>query len=172
MIQLIVNVNLLREIDERRLINTYARLQYYDESDVTDDIKIRNNLEAILNWDVYGDRGLKIYCSKFETLKEKDWKFLVDFIKKNKAEIIKISYRTIKQKRAENKKIIDDFLESRERKQVERFTNEEYTVSGRGKKARPCVYEGREYKSRQECIYKEGISKYQLYEYLKNTGQL
>ena len=63
-------------------------------------------------------------------------------------------------------------LEAKEQHNIERFTNENYTVSGRGKKAKTCVYKGREYKSRQECIYKERITKYQLYEYLKNTGQL
>ena len=31
MIQLVVNVELLREIDERKLINAYARFMYNDE---------------------------------------------------------------------------------------------------------------------------------------------
>ena len=33
MIQLVVNVDLLREIDERKLINSYARFMYDDEKD-------------------------------------------------------------------------------------------------------------------------------------------
>ena len=40
MIQLVVNVELLREIDERKLINAYARFMYNDESDITDDDRI------------------------------------------------------------------------------------------------------------------------------------
>ena len=172
MIEIVVNSNLLREIDERKLINHYARLSYYDISDITDEIKIRKNLEDILNWDVYGDRGLKVYCGKFESLKEKDWTFLIELIKANSEEIKHISYRTIKAKRAEKKKVIDNFFESKEQHQIERFTDENYTVSGRGKKARPCVYEGKEYKSRQECMYKEGITRNQLYKYLKQTKQI
>lgn len=75
MIQLVINVNLLREIDERRLINTYARLVYNEEEDTSDDEIIRRNLESILDWDIRGDRGLAVYCNKFESLKEKIGKY-------------------------------------------------------------------------------------------------
>ena len=71
MIQLVVNVNLLREIDERKLINAYARFMYNAESDVTDDNKIKENLIQLLDWDKNGDNGLGIYCSKFEKIKKK-----------------------------------------------------------------------------------------------------
>ena len=66
MIQLVVNVNLLREIDERKLINAYARHVYNNEIDVTDDTKIKTNLIELLDWDKNGEQGLEIYCSKFE----------------------------------------------------------------------------------------------------------
>ena len=69
-------------------------------------------------------------------------------------------------------KQLNDALEAKEQHNIERFSDENYTISGRGKKARPCIYKGKEYKSRQECIYKEGITKYQLYEYLKKTNQV
>ena len=172
MIQLIVNTNLLRELDERKLINAYARFMYNDEKDITDDVQIKENLIQLLDWDKNGDNGLGIYCSKFESIKRKDWDILIQFIKDNGYEIKKISRIPLKEKKLENIKIINNFLEAKEQHNIERFTNENYTVSGRGKTARPCIYEGREYKSRQECIYKEGITKYQLYKYLKETNQL
>ena len=50
MIQLVVNVNLLREIDERKLINSYARFMYNDEKDTTDDIQIKKNPDVRRNW--------------------------------------------------------------------------------------------------------------------------
>ena len=87
MIQLIVNVNLLREIDERKLINAYARFMYNDEKDTIDDIQIKENLIQLLDWDKNGDNGLKIYCGKFESIKEKDWIILIQFIKENLHEI-------------------------------------------------------------------------------------
>lgn len=71
MLQLIVNVNFLREIDERKLINAYARFIYNDEKDVSDDIQIKENLIQLLDWDKNGDNGLGIYCSKFESIKRK-----------------------------------------------------------------------------------------------------
>ena len=140
---------MLREIDERKLINAYARLIYEKESDITDDNVIKVNLINLFDWDI-----------------------LIQFIKDNGYEIEKISRTPLKEKRLENIKIVNDFLEAKEQHNIERFTNENYTVSGRGKTARPCIYNGKEYKSRQECIYKEGITKYQLYEYLKETNQL
>lgn len=172
MIQLVINTNMLREIDERKLINAYAKKVYESEKDIEDDDNIKINLTKLFDWDLNGDNGLGIYCGKFESIKRKDWPILIQFIKDNKYEIKKISYEPLKEKRLENIKIVNDALEAKEQHNIERFTNENYTVSGRGKKAKTCVYEGKEYKSRQECIYKEGITKYQLYEYLKKTGQL
>ena len=103
MIQLVVNVNLLREIDERKLINAYARFMYNDEKDTTDDTQIKENLIQLLDWDENGDNGLGIYCSKFEKIKEKDWKFLINFIKENHHEIKSISFYPVKEKKLESK---------------------------------------------------------------------
>lgn len=172
MIQLVVNVNLLREIDERKLINAYARFMYNDEKDTTDDVQIRENLIQLLDWDKNGDNGLGIYCSHFESLKEKDWNVLINFIKENHHEIKSISFYPVKERKLESVKVINDILETKKQHNIERFTDENYEVSGRGKKARPCTYEGREYKSRQECMYKEGLTKYQLWIYLKETNQI
>ena len=61
MIQLVVNVELLREIDERKLINAYARFMYNDEKDTTDDTQIKENLIQLFDWDENGENGLKIY---------------------------------------------------------------------------------------------------------------
>ena len=172
MIQLVVNTNMLREIDERKLINAYARFMYIDEKDVTEDIQIKTNLIELFDWDINGDNGLGIYCGKFESIKKKDWIKLIQFIKENHHEIKEISYTPNKERKLESIKIINTFLEEKEKHNIERFTDKNYSVSGRGKKAKTCIYEGREYKSRQECIYKEGITKYQLYCYLQKTGQL
>ena len=172
MIQLVVNVELLREIDERKLINAYARLIYEKESDITDDNVIKVNLINLFDWDINGDNGLGIYCGKFESIKRKDWDILIQFIKDNGYEIEKISRTPLKEKKLENIKIINNFLEAKKQHNIERFTDNNYQVSGRGKKAKPCVYEGREYKSRQECMYKEGLTKYQIWKYLKETNQI
>jgi hypothetical protein len=172
MIQLIVNTVLLREIDERKLINLYGKNCYNSDIDVTDDNKIKENLKQILDWDINGDNGLGIYCSKFEGIKQKDWNKLIKIIKENHYEIKNISYSPIKERKLKSIKIINDVLEAKEQHNIKRFTDENYKVSGRGKKARSCIYKGKEYKSRQECIYKEGITKYQLYEYLKKTNQI
>ncbi len=172
MIQLVINTTLLREIDERKLINAYARFMYNDEKDTTDDIQIKENLIQLLDWDENGDNGLGIYCSKFEKLKEKDWIKLIQFIKENHHEIKSISSISVKERKLESIKVIYDSLEAKKKHNEERFTSENYKVSGRGKKARPCIYEGREYKSRQECMYKEGLTKYQLWIYLKETNQI
>ena len=172
MIQLVINTNMLREIDERKLINAYARFEYNDERDVTDDNLIKSNLVQLLDWDENGDDGLGIYCSKFESIKRKDWERLIQFIKNNRYEIELLSRPSVKEKKLESIKIVNDALEAKEQHNIERFTDENYKVSGRGKKAKTCIYNGREYKSRQECIYKEGLTKYQLYQYLKNTNQI
>lgn len=172
MIQLVINSVLLRELDDRKLINAYARFMYNSEEDVTNDVKIRENLIKLLDWDINGDKGLGIYCSKFENIKSKDWEFLINFIKENFYEIEKLSRPNVKERKLENIKIINNILEKKEQHNIKRFTDNNYKVSGRGKKAKSCIYKGRFYKSRQECIYKEGISKYELYTYLKNTNQL
>ena len=171
-IQLVVNSNLLREIDERKLINTYARYVYNTEDDVSNDINIRENLIQLFDWDKNGDNGLGVYCSKFESIKEKDWNELIQFIKENRHEIKSIAYYPSRERKLESIKVINDIIEAKEQHNIERFTNSDYKVSGRGKKAKTCIYNGTEYKSRQECIYKEGITKYQLYQYLKETNQL
>ena len=172
MIQIVINTTMLREIDERRLINAYARLIYETEVDITDDNVIKVNLIKLFDWDINGDNGLGVYCGKFESIKRKDWPILIQFIKDNGYEIEQISRKPLKEKRLENIKIINDILEKKELHNIERFTDENYEVSGRGKKAKPCIYEGREYKSRQECMYKEGLTKYQIWKYLKETNQI
>ena len=172
MIPLVVNVNLLREIDERKLINAYAHFMYNDEKDISDEVQIKENLIQLLDWDKNGDNGLGIYCSHFESIKNKDWNKLITFIKENHHEIKVLSYSDVKNRKLESIKIINDALQAKEKHYLERFTDENYKVSGRGKKAKPCIYEGRSYKSQQECMYKEGITKYQLYKYLKETNQV
>ena len=172
MIQLVINTTLLREIDERKLINAYARFVYNDEEDTSNDIRIKENLIQLLDWDENGDNGLGIYCSKFESLKERDWIKLTNFIKENHHEIKSIAYSPIKERKLESIKIVNDFLKAKEQHNIKRFSDENYKVSGRGKKAKTCIYKGREYKSRQECIYKENITKNELYKYLKETNQL
>ena len=87
-------------------------------------------------------------------------------------EIELLSRSHVKEKKLESIKVINDSIEKKKLHNIERFTSEDYKVSGRGKKARPCIYEGREYKSRQECMYKEGLTKYQLWKYLKDTNQI
>lgn len=172
MIQLVINTSLLRELDERKLINAYARFMYNDEKDTTDDVQIKKNLIELLDWDKNGDNGLGIYCSHFENLKKKDWNILIQFIKENHHEIKSIASSDVKERKLENIKVINSVIEAKKQHNIERFTDENYKVSGRGKKAKSCIYEGREYKSRQECMYKEGLTKYQLWIYLKKTNQI
>ena len=170
--QFVVNVNLLRELDERKLINAYARFMYNDEKDTTDDTQIKENLIQLLDCDINGDNGLGIYFGKFESIKRKDWERLIQFIKDNHHEIKYLAYAPRKERRLESIKIIHDTIESKKEHDKERCVDENYQVSGRGRKARTCIYEGREYKSRQECMHKEGITQNQLYRYLEKTGQV
>jgi len=172
MIQLVVNTNLLREIDERKLINAYARFMYNSEDDIINDDIIKNNLIQLLNWDENGEEGLGIYCGKFESIKRKDWEKLIDFIKNNGFEIKKIAYKPLKNRKLEHIKIIRNALEAKIEKDRIRCSDENYKVTSNGKKAKPCNYKGRMYSSRQECIYKEGITQNQLYRYLERTGQI
>ena len=166
MIQIVINTSLLREIDERKIINAYARFCCNKEVDISDDVI------ELFDWDKNGDNGLGVYCSKFENLKKKDWERLVKFIKDNKHEIKRLSSKYVKNKKLESIKIINDAIEAKEKHNKERFSDKNYQISGRGKKAKSCVYEGKEYKSRQECMYKEGLTKYQIWKYLKDTNQI
>lgn len=172
MLQFVVNTILLRELDERKLINAYAKHLYNDEKDISDDVRIKENLVKLLDWDENGDNGLGLYCGKFESIKEKDWTKLIEFIKENHHEIKSIAYFPVKNRKLESIKVVNDALEAKAKHYQERFTDENYKVSGRGKKAKECIYEGRVYKSRQECLYKEGITQNQLYRYLEKTGQV
>lgn len=172
MITLVINTSLLREIDEHKIINFYAKLIYSDEEDVLNDNKIKDNLIKLFDWDKTGENGLGIYCGKFESIKRKDWDILIYFIKKNSDEIKRKAVPYLKNKKLQSDKLILNNIEQIEKHNKERFTNINYKVSGKGKKAKSCIYEGREYKSRQECMYKEGISQSKLYRYLEKTGQV
>ena len=172
MIQLVINTNLLREIDERKLINAYARFMYNDEKDTTDDIQIKENLKQLLDWDENGENGLEIYCGKFESIKRKDWDRLIHFIKINGKEINLLSKTPAKARKLESIKVIRETKEAKIERDRERCIDENYVASSNGKKPKPCTYEGRTYSSRQECMYKEGISQSKLYRYLEKTGQV
>lgn len=170
MIPLIINTLMIREVDERKLINAYAKLVYEDSNSITNDTIIKQNLEKILDWDSCGDQGLGIYCSKYENIKRKDWEKLISFIKENSYEIKTIA--PLKVKKLDFQKKILTAKEKRELRNKERLLSEDYQFTGRGKKAKSCIYNGKFYKSRQECIYKEGITRYKLYKYLEQTNQL
>lgn len=172
MIQLVVNTTLLRELDERKLINAYARFVYNDENDTSNDNFIKENLIQLLDWDENGDNGLGLYCSKFESLKEKDWQKLIQFIKENHHEIKSLASQPMKIRKLESIKVVNSELEKRQQHKIERLADKNYQVSGRGKKAKPCIYEGREYKSRNECVVKEGLTYDKLYKYLRETNQV
>ena len=209
MIQLVVNVELLREIDERKLINAYARFMYKDESDTTDDNKIKENLIELFDWDKNGilsgqsfPTGMSLnncaahyspnsdddtILTKDDVLKLDfgthfngyviDTAFTIAFDQKydnllkaskeatnpgiklagidmrlceigegiaevmNSYEIELISRPYVKEKKLESIKVINSVLEEKELHNIERFTNDNYQVSGRGKKAKPCIYE-------------------------------
>ena len=164
----IINTNMHRELNERSLVNCYARLVYEDESDTSEYDKIIANLDTILDWDKSGELGLGIYCSRFEKIKKADIAGLVQFIIDHAYEIKELSYAPKKRKREE----IYKAMNLGKIRATERLKDPNYKTSNRGIKARTCIYEGREYKSRQECIAKEGISNFKLYEYLKKTGQV
>ena len=97
---------------------------------------------------------------------------MIPLLKENHHEIKSIAYTPNKERKLESIKVINDAIEAKKKHNIERFTDENYQISGRGKKARPCIYEGRHYISRQECMYKEGLTKYQLWVYLKETNQI
>ena len=166
--QFVVNSCLLREFSKQKFIIEYAKHCYFSDEDLENEEKIRNNILTLLDWDKNGDTGLGVFCSKFESLKRKDLELLVQFIQDNSKEIIARDDRFYSEKKQlENTKFIKSEIEKKEDKKRERFCDENYTVSGVGKKARVTVYEGRVYQSRQECMYKEGLTKNQLYQYLK-----
>lgn len=168
-IPVVINSNLLREIDERRLINRYARHYYNGDDDGENEINIQQNLTKLLDWDLDGkDKGLPIYSGKFESIKRRDWPKLVKFIKDNREEIKAISYRYRKRRRVENQQAIDEWKNSIR----ERVLDENYEVSGKGIPAKPCEYKGKSYKSRREAMFKEKIAYKTLYKYLRETGQV
>lgn len=167
MLQLVINSELLREIDESKLLNYYAKLCYITNEDLTEDNKIQSNLKKLLDWDENGDLGLALYCSKFESLKRRDIEMLISFIKSNIREIKARSKESIKIRNLENKKIVLSNEEKSEELRKKHFTDEHYRPNPFGKKAKPTLYKGKWYKSRQECMYKEGITKNQLYKYLQ-----
>lgn len=174
MIQLVINSNLLRELDERKLIRAYAKYCYEKEEDASEDNLIKQNLMNLLDWDINGDDGLGLYCGKFESLKRKDIEMLIQLIKTNAHEIKYLSYAPRKVKRLANLKVIRDKQEKQELRRVEHYTDENYELDpkGRGLPAKTCVYEGVTYKSRQECQYKNNLTRAELYKYLALTGQL
>jgi len=172
MIQLVINTNMLREIDENKLINYYSRLYYWNKKDITDDNKIRLNLENLFDWDANGDNGLGIFCSKFESIKRKDWEILIQFIKNNGSIIKEKAKPFLNRKREENKKIILSKYQQKKKAEIEYLKSDNYKATTSGKPAKSCIYEGRIYKSRKECMAKEGIDNFKLYEYLHKTGQV
>ena len=172
MIQFVINTVLLRELEEEKLIREYAKHMYSSKEDVEDDSVIKNNLQQLLDWDINGDDGLALYCGKFESIKRKDWELLISKIKENKSLIENLAKLPLKEFQLKQEKIIKDYFEKKELHNIERFTDENYTVSGRGKRAKPCEYNGKTYSSRQECRYKEGITQNQLYRYLEKTNQI
>lgn len=171
MIQLVVNSNLLREIDEGLLIRRYAKFYYNDNESIENDALIKQNLKNLLDWDK--NNSIPIFCSKFESIKRRDITRLINFIKENGPEIVRTYNAQYKnKKKREEVSFIKDYLKVKEQKIAENYLNPNYKVSGRGKKAKPCTYKDRTYLSRSECQYKEGITKGQLYKYLKETNQL
>ena len=170
MIQIVINTQLLRELDENKLINAYARLAYLDKSDIEDDLKIKENLLKIFDWDYLGSHGLEIFCSKFEKISRKDINYLVNFIKDNSSKIITYSYKYAKKKRLEKNKEIIDKIKKKELQTIKHYTDENYQAKQYN--ALSCTYNGKYYSSRRECLYKEKLTKYKLYKYLKETGQM
>jgi hypothetical protein len=165
--QIIINTSLLRELSKSKLLTYYGRFYYVDNEDLTNEEKIRSNLLDLLDWDTNGDSGLELFCSRFESIKRSDLKELVKFILNNTDEIIKRSKKEFKLRELEHQKVIRTHFEILEDKRKKHFCDENYEVNPYGKPAKETIYEGRRYKSRQECMYKEGLTKAQLYKYLK-----
>lgn len=172
MIQLVINSVLLREIDDKSLINKYAEYCYENDISVTEDSVIMQNLKTLLDWDKSGIDGMEVYCSRYESIKRKDWPILIQFIKDNKEKIKKVSLKYIESKKEELRKIIRKDKEYIDEKNRKLYNDPNYTFKGRGKKPVPCQYQGRTYSSRQECMYKENLTKAELYKYLKETNQV
>lgn len=165
--QFVVNSTLLREFPKNLFLLYYAKFYYIDDDDLTNDEKIKQNIIDLLDWDANGDSGLEVFCSRFESLKRNDVAELVKYIKDNSKQIIEKSKESTKIRALEHKKVIREQEEIKEEKMKEHFCNEDYEPNPYGKPAQETVYEGRIYKSRQECMYKEGLTKNQLYQYLK-----
>lgn len=166
MIPLVINTILLRELDEKKLIKTYARHYYFSQEDIANDIKIKQNLEELLDWDKTGDNGLALYCGKYESIKRKDWDILINIIK---TKCSKLDPNPIPLNKSKEIKTLEEL---QEKKNIERYTDINYKLSNVGRPAKSCNYEGRIYKSRLECMYKENITKAELYRYLIKTNQL
>lgn len=166
MVPLVINTILLREIDENKLIKSYANHYYFNQDDVVNDIKIKQNLEELLDWDKTGDNGLALYCGKYESIKRKDWEVLINLIK---TKCPKLKANPIPLNKSKEIKTLEEL---QEKKNKERYTNSNYQLSNIGKPAKSCNYKGKIYKSRLECMYKENITKAELYKYLALTNQL
>lgn len=165
--QIVVNSTLLREFPKNIFLLYYARFYYKSDEDLTNEGVIQNNIKDLLDWDANGDSGLEIFCSKFESLKRRDLKTLTDYIINKAEEIKKKAKEPIKLRELEHYKVIRSEQEKQEEKIKEHFCDENYEANPYGKPAKVTIYEGRVYKSRQECMYKEGLTKNQLYQYLK-----
>ena len=165
--QIIINTSLLRELSKSKLLTYYGKFYYVNDEDLTNEEKIKSNLLDLLDWDTNGDSGLELFCSRFESIKKSDLKELITFILNNSDEIIKRSKEEVKLRKLEHQKVIRNSYEILEDKRKTHFCDENYKVNPYGKPAKETIYKGRIYKSRQECMYKEGLTKNQLYQYLK-----
>ena len=170
MTDLIVNSTLLREFEERDLLNYYT---YYvkNQEDIEDEVKIRANLEYILDWERSGEAGLGIYCGKFEYPREVDWQELIKLIKDTGQIILDNKPENAKPKQegkikytTHNEKYLDKYVLNnifvKEKKVPPR-------IAPKG-----CWYQGVYYPSRYQAIAKTGLKKRELYKYLEETGQL
>lgn len=165
--QIVINTSLLREVSKSKILNYYAHFYYFDELDLTDENRIKDNLLNLFDWDMNGDSGLGVFCSKFESVKRKDLDRITKYILENANKIRKLSKEHFKERVLNFNKLILTKDEISEQKKKDHFCNKNYEVNPYGKPAKVTVYKGRVYKSRQECMYKEGITKNQLYQYLK-----
>ena len=165
--QIVINTSLLREVSKSKILNYYAHFYYIDEKDLTDRNVIKDNILNLFDWDANGDSGLAVFCSKFESIKRYDLDDIIQFIIDNAEEIKLKSKENHKLRTLEQKKLILTSDQLSEQRKIDHFCDENYEVNPYGKPAKVTIYEGRVYKSRQECMYKEGITKNQLYQYLK-----
>ena len=167
--QIVINTSLLREFPKSKFLLCYAKFYYLTDEDISSEGKIQENIVDLLDWDKHGDSGLEIFCSRFESIKRRDLKMLVQYVLDNVNEIKRLSKKYIELRALENQKVIRTNEEILEEKMKKHFCAEDYEVNPYGKPAKKTIYKGRVYKSRQECMYKEGITKAQLYKYLKKN---